>query len=1159
MNPLNKTALKNFAVAARRELIERVELQALKTGITKEKVTEATLESSDAVIIHGKPLSDLERRQRNQLINRINDKGYEQVIDEVAYTWFNRFVALRFMEVNDYLPTRVRVLSSEDPSNTEPDMIKEALSLDLDIDKEKIYDLKTNNKTDELFKYLIRLHCNDLNKYMPFMFETLEDYTMILFPEGLLGTESFVRDMTNTEMIPEENWEEVEIVGWLYQFYIADEKDRVFKEKKKYQSSDIPFATQLFTPKWIVKYMVQNSLGKYWVESHPEDEQLINNWEFYIKNTDEQYEEVKKELINSELNVEEITCFDPAMGSGHILVYMFEVLYEIYTERGYMSREIPKLIIENNLYGLDIDERAYQLAGFSIIMKALEYNRRFLRTIAREGLTLNLASIEESNLITERHVEYLKLNDEELAKQYINQFKDAKSIGSLLKLTHIDTSNIENKMDELISTPVKDLFDEEVHYQILAYLPKLLKQTKIMDSKYDIIVTNPPYMGRRSMNKELTTYLDKHYPDSKADLFAAFMELKQYTRKNGFYSMINQHSWMFLSSYEKLREKVIDHKHIDTMLHLGTRAFEEIGGEVVQTTAFVLRNEVNRKANGVYIRLVDYNNAKEKPIKTIEAVQNPKVSYCYTFDQEKFSKIPGSPISYWLSDRYTNVFEKASTLNELADCRTGMQTGNNDKYIRNWFEVLYKESSIYSKGGKWKKYNCGGENRKWYGNHNNLVLWGNNGESIKAEKGSVIRNENYYYRQGISWKRIGSSGMFLRFMPAGFIFDQSGDSMFLKQEKYLKYILAFVNSKVAMKSFEVFAPTLNLTAGNMNKLPIIIDEAKLKLIEGLVGENISVSKRDWDSFELSWEFRKHPLLEYSSDRIDESFVQFQTILEEQFIQLKANEEGLNQIFIEIYNLGDELKSEVEEKDITIRKADLERDIKSFISYAVGCALGRYSLDEDGLIFAGGKFDASSYETFPADEDNILLISSEPYFKGDIVSLFINFVETTYGSETLEENLLFVADAIGKRNNETAREGIRRYFLNNFYKDHVQTYKKHPIYWLFTSGKEKAFNCLIYMHRYDESTLSCMRTDYLHDVQARYETEKSDLQYVIESDASTTEIRHAKKELTSVEKKIAELKAYDEKLHHMADMQIEIDLDDGVKVNYKKFEGLVAKI
>jgi len=1162
---MNKSALKTFATNARRELLKKVEARAMKIGITEDNIIKADIESSDAIFIDGRQLSKEEKIQRDRLIDRIGQIGFKRVMEEVAYTWFNRFTALRFMEVNDYLPTKVRVLSSTNVDSTEPDMMKEALSLDLDLDKEYIYDLKMNNNSEELFKYLIIKHCNDLNRYMPFMFETIDDYTEILFPEGLLATDSFLRYMTNTEEIPEDNWKEIEVIGWLYQYYIAEEKDRVFKEKKKFKAEEISFATQLFTPNWIVRYMVQNSLGRYWLEAHTEHRDLLNDWEFYLEHEQEDFQYKITPYVNKELNVEEIKCFDPAMGSGHILVYAFDVFYEIYSKCGYMEREIPRLIIENNLYGLDIDDRAYQLACFSVVMKAMKYNRRFLRSIEREGLILNLASIQETNGWEDDDIEYIvgeSSGDKfDFVKEFINQYVNGKTYGSLIRVSNRDTAFLSERLKTIKSTPIEDLFQIERRERILTLLPKLIKQTEIMSKQYDVVILNPPYMGLGNMNKDLSDFLKRNYPDTKSDLFAAFMEIDHYLTENGFYSAINQHSWMFLSSFEKLREKIISDKFIDTMLHLGPRAFEEIGGEVVQSTTFVLRNIKFLEGNGTYLRLIEQRTANEKKNKVIEAVQNRVVPFRYTTNQKEFSKIPGFPIAYWVSESFIEAFEKGTTLNKIANCCTGMQTGNNDAYMRNWFEVLFEETSIYSKEKKWKKYNCGGESRKWYGNHNNVVLWGDNGERIKSEKSSVVRNESYYFKQGITWKRIGSSDFYLRYLPEDFIFDQSGDSMFLIDEKYLKYILAYVNTKVALKSFEVIAPTLNLTAGNMNKLPIIIEESQISSIDDLVEQNIEISKADWDSSEISWDYLYHPLMKWKGNnvKLSDALKERKELVERHRDILRSNEENLNRIFINIYGLQDELTPEVKNEDITIRMVEPDSDIKSLISYAIGCSFGRYSIDEEGLIYAGGEFVSSRYKTFPADKDNILPILPGAYFEDDIVSRFIGFIGVSFGKETLSENLDFVADALGRKKGETAKETLRRYFLNDFYKDHVKTYSKRPIYWLFTSGKEKAFNCLIYMHRYDKTTLSRIRTDYLHDYQIRLDAEKKDLLNIIDGDSSAKEISNAKKELKSLEKKIDELKAYDELLHHMADMQIEIDLDDGVKVNYEKFKGLVAKI
>lgn len=1177
---MNKSALKKFATEARKELIERVELQARKIGITEEAIKKADVESSDAVFIDGRQLSDIERHQRNKLIARIKEIGFKRVMEETAYTWFNRFIALRFMEVNDYLPTKVRVLSSLDPNSAEPDMMKEALSLDLEIDKEYVYELKINNKTDVLFKYLIKVLCNDLNRYMPFMFETVEDYKEILFPEGLLGKDTFLRKLTDTNEIPEEDWKNIEIIGWLYQFYISEEKDRVFKEKKKYKAEEIPYATQLFTPDWIVRYMVQNSLGRYWTEAHPEHNDLKDNWEFFIEHQEEDFQEKIAPYVNKELKVEEIKCFDPAMGSGHILVYMFDVLYEIYSKCGYIEREIPRLIIENNLYGLDIDDRAYQLACFSVVMKALQYNRRFLRSIEREGLTLNLASIEETNNWTDEDIVYITGEEKgelfDKIKTFIDQYKNAKTFGSLIKITEKDTTFLEKRLEEIKETPVTDIFDEEKREQVLELLPLLIKQTKIMRKQYDVVIMNPPYMGSGNMNKDLSEFLRKNYPDSKSDLFAAFMEVDHYLKENSFYAAINQHSWMFISSYEKLRKKLINDKSIDTMLHLGPRAFEEIGGEVVQSTTFILRKskciEIN---NGTYIRLVDEKTTVDKKKKGIEAVQNPNVTYRYTFNQENFSKIPGSPIAYWVSNEVLNIFSENPSISEVAEPRLGMATANNELFLRFWYEVSFdnikfssnkREEAISSKR-RWFPYNKGGEFRKWYGNNDYVVDWENDGEKIRnyADENGKVRSHNYnldyIFKPGITWSALSSGDFSSRLFLNGFLFDNSGSSLFTNNMEDLYKIQGFLATKIVQNFLPLINPTLNYQPGTIGRLPIKISMEKEKeerIIE-LVKENVSISKLEWDSFETSWDFSKHPLLKFPSNTIKSSFEQWTQFAEKQFNQLKQNEEELNRIFIEIYGLQDELTPDVADEDITVRKADLERDIKSFISYAVGCMFGRYSLDEEGLIYAGGEFDPTRYKTFPADEDNILPILSGSYFEDDIVSKFVDFVKITFSEETLEENLDFIADAIGRKPNETAKETLRRYFLNDFFKDHVQTYKKRPIYWLFTSGKEKAFNCLIYMHRYDKTTLSRIRTDYLHEVQTRMEAEKLQLLEIIEGDFSAKEITKAKKELKALEKKIDELKAYDELLHHIADMQIEIYLDDGVKVNYEKFKGLVVPI
>lgn len=1168
---MNKSALRSFATNARRELLEKVKTKAMKIGVTEDKIKQADVESSDAIFIDGRQLSAQEKKQRQELIKRIEQKGFNQVMEEVAYTWFNRFTALRFMEVNEYLPSDVRVLSSSNPNDPIPDIIKEALSLDFEIDKEWVYERKLNNENDKLFQYLIIKQCNDLYDYLPFMFEKIDDYTEILFPEGLLSKDSLLKQMTDTESIPEDDWSNVEIIGWLYQYYIAEEKDRVFKAKKKYKSEEIPFATQLFTPDWIVRYMVQNSLGRYWIESHPEDRELINNWEFYLEKDEQEsdFEEKIAPYINKELKVEDIKCFDPAMGSGHILVYMFDVLYQIYRKCGYQESEIPRLIIENNLYGLDIDDRAYQLASFSIVMKALEYNRHFLRNIKKNKLTLNVASIQEANIFNEDDISYI-LNeasgsDFNETKEFMKQFTNAKTIGSLLCVDVFPQRYLEDRLKTIKKNPTDDLFMNESREKTLRVLPLLIRQAKIMTNKYDVLVTNPPYMGMKYMNKELASFLKKNYPDSKNDTFASFMEVSQYLKKYSFLSMVNQHSWMFISSFQQLRNKIVNQYSIQSMLHLGARAFEEISGEVVQTTAFVLRTPKIESLKGDYIRLISAKNHKEKQIKAIEAIQNPSVNYRYNVSSKHFKVIEGSPIAYWISEKVRENFINSVKLGEIASPRKGNSTSDNKRFLRLWFEVgidkinfeckeIIKEETLTK---RWFPYNKGGGYRKWYGNNEFIIDWKNDGEEIRKIPTAVIANYDFFMKPGLTWSTITTTDFSIRKFGYGFIFDNGGCCLFTSDaDSY--YYLALLNSTVFKYLLGEINPTLNFQSGEVAKFPVKYSRSHKKEIDEISKSNYQIAKIDWDYSETSWDFQNHFLLKTDEILVENAFDKWENITESNLLRVKENEEELNRIFIEIYELQDELTPDVDPGSIKLRRPFKDNDIRSFISYAVGCMLGRYSLDQNGLVYAGGVFDLSIYQTFKADEDNILPIVDGPYFKDDIVSRFVDFVKVTFSEETLEENLDFIADALGRKKNETSRETIRRYFLNEFFKDHVQTYKKRPIYWQFTSGKQKAFNCLVYMHRYDPTLLGRIRTDYLHEVQTRMDAEKKDLLTIIEGDSTSKERNQAKKDLKTLEKKIEELKAYDEKLHHMADQQIEIDLDDGVEVNYAKFKDLLTK-
>lgn len=1166
---MNKAALKKLATEAREELLERIQLQAMKLGITAETIRKATIESSDAIYIGEKQLSGIERRQRNKLIARINEIGFDQVMYEAAYTWFNRLIALRFMEVNDYLPTNIRVLSSSNMDSTEPDMMKEALSLDLDLDKEYVYKLKMENKTDELFKYLIKMHCNDLNQYMPFMFETIEDYTEILFPEGLLGVDSFVRKMTDTEYISEESWHKVEIIGWLYQYYISEEKDKIFADLKKnvkITKEKLPAATQLFTPNWIVRYMVENSLGRIWIESYP-DSKLSNKFEYFLEEEkqDDKVIEQLKEIRYQNVNPEEVTFLDPCCGSGHILVYAFDIFYDMYLEKGYMENEIPQLILEKNLFGLDVDNRAVQLASFAVMMRARAKSRR----IFKHSIRPNIYAIQESNWLTEDMINSIAEDNEQVATdlQALQiAFKDAREYGSLLTVSMISETPIKQCFENYISkeTTLLELIDKQLVEERL--LP-LINQAVLLSKKYDVVCTNPPYMGRNGMNAYLTSYLNKHFEDSKADLFAAFIEQGlKITKQNGFSSMVTMQSWMFLSSYEKLRKKIIKTKSISTLLHMDNMVM----GIAFGTSATVFRNSKINNYKGTFTEVAYKDINKDgRPVSfPISENRNGVLS------SEEFSKIPGWPITYWVSDSTMKAFVQNKMLGEIAKPRIGLVTGDTERFLRLWFEVSNEDINFYSNNSeeakksrkRWFPYQKGGSYRKWYGNNDYVVDWENDGyrmiydNSINGRVKSHNYNGDFAFKEAITWTKITSGLPAFRYVPNGYLFDDAGPLCSVENEQDMLPTLGLLNSKVGQFFLSLTNQTMNILPGNLIRIPYSDQLIKRRNeISDIVRKNINIAKKDWDSEETSWGFLKHPLIGLSKNNLRNAYEIWVDYQKDAILKVKEGEKKLNELLADIYSVQHDIITEVPENEITLRKPDLRRTILAFISYAIGCSLGRYSLEDDGIVYAGGQFDGKRYQMFPADNDNILPVLPFAYFEDDIVARFVDFVRITFSEDTLEENLDFVADSIGRRKNETARETLRRYLLNEYYKDHVQMYKKRPIYWLFTSGKEKAFNCLIYMHRYDKTTLSRIRTDYLHEVQTRMDAEKKDLVGIIQGNSTTKEINNAKKELKLLAKKIDELKAYDELLHHYADMQIEIDLNDGVKVNYNKFKGLLAKI
>ena len=1177
---MDKNAIKKFAVWARTELIARVSLKGVEYGIIEDKIEDANADS-----VGGKVLTADEKKQRQALIAEINDKGYKQVMEEIAYTWFNRFSALRFMEVNGYLPSHVRVFTDEE-NNFKPQIITEAIHLDLDgLDMEKVYELKDAEKTEELYKYLLIVQCNALNKILPGMFQKIADYTELLLPDNLLREGSVIQQMI--ELIPEDDWKDaVQIIGWLYQYYNSEKKDDVFaalKKNVKITKENIPAATQLFTPDWIVRYMVENSLGRLWLEGHPDvKEQLLpteeeqsayaagnrdpedTKWHYYLEEAEQEPEvqaqlaEIRKEY--AALTPDQLKVIDPCSGSGHILAYMFDVLMKIYESYGYTTREAVASIVENNLYGLDIDDRAAQLAYFAVMMKARQYDRRFFS----RGIQPHMYAIVESNHVDKFAVDYFCNGDTKLTAAMdtiIKELHDAKEYGSILTVTPQDWSTLYNRFAEIT---------EDINMSRETALRELLPLVQVAESlaqKYDAVVTNPPYMGASNMNPKLNEFIKNNYADYKSDFFSAFViHASQMTKQSGYCGFFTPYVWMFIQSYEKMRNYLYNQATIETLIQFEYSAFEEA---TVPVCTFAFQNRHIRK-KGCYLRLVDFRGGMEvQRQKTLEAIENHDCGFYYEQSSDNFSKIPGSPVAYWASTTILSDFVCGKSLSFYAEPKQGMATMDNNKYLRMWYEIdknsyyLHGHSLEEAKASekKWFPYNKGGDYRKWYGNFNYLVNWENDGAALKADAAKIygsyskrIYNTQYFFLPSITWSKISSGTFSVRCIPDGCLFDVAGCSIFIDKEQY-NYFAALLNSKIIGAILSIISPTLNYEVGHIKSLPIIISEYRKDIVSDLTAKCISFSKSDWDSFETSWDFQHHPLFR-KVPTIAEAFDQWQAECDNRFNQLKSNEEELNRIFIDIYGLQDELTPEVEDKDVTVRKADLGRDIRSFISYAVGCMFGRYSLDVDGLAYAGGEWDASKYVSFAADKDNIIPICDDEYFEDDIVGLFVEFVKTVYGAETLDDNLKFIADALGGKGQP--KDVIRNYFLSDFYSDHCKIYQKRPIYWLFDSGKKNGFKALIYMHRYQPDTIARIRTDYVHEQQARYRTAIADLEQRI-ANASTGERVKLNKKLATLQAQDTEIRTYEEKIHHLADQMISIDLDNGVKKNYAIFQDVLAKI
>lgn len=1187
---MNKTAIKNFAIWARNKLIADVSYDARLIGITEDGIAKPLPQSFgdtqffDIGTAEPYSISGEAVRQRNKLVEVIQQKekdtdyetAYRYVIEEVAYTWFNRLIAIRFMEINDYLPSHIRVLSSES-GKLEPDLVTTPFDAELPFTAEEeaqIFQLKQDNKLDEVFRILFLKQCNALNEILPALFEKTKNYTELLLSLSIIDQDGVVYHLIHD--IPEDDFNierggQVEIIGWLYQYYNTEPKAAAFAKNGKITKEEIPAVTQLFTPDWIVRYMVENSLGRLWVEGHPECG-LKENWKYYLEEAQQEPEvqaklaEIRKEY--AALNPEDIKLIDPCMGSGHILVYAFDVLMQIYESVGYSQRDAAKSILEHNIYGLDIDDRAYQLAYFAVMMKARQYNRRILNG----ENTCHVYAIRESNSINRAHLKYFGAGMDDIEKNaakmqlegLLDTLTDAKEYGSILNVESYNWDLL-RRFVAAEDTDGQISMDSVGVEDTAEQLNRLIDIGETMARKYWVTITNPPYAAISNLSPKVNDFVKANYPDSKVNLFAVFIErCGLMTRVSGYQAMITQHAWMFLASYENLRDKLLN-KELINLAHLGPHAFDEINGEVVQTSSFVFCNDFFSNYNSTFVQLVGGKNEAAKAAMFISG------EHRFNKTNEQLREIQGTPYTaYWASDVVLSAFKKSHLVGDVSEPRVGMATANNDRFIRLWFEVnrnkfginISSRKEAVESRKKWFPFAKGGEQRKWYGNNDTVVNWENDGfeiQNFKDEKTGRIRSHNYnldyIFSSALTWTVIGTEKTSFRFCPVGFLYSNSGYGLFCNNEKTKYYLLGFMNSKIAASLLKILSPSMGFESGYLRKLPLIESDSLDSIVER-VKHCIDGSNAEWDSFEISWDFKKHPLLRNVST-ISEAFTQWQSECDDRFNQLKANEEELNRIFIDIYGLQDELTPEVEDKDVTVRKADLQRDIKSLLSYAVGCMFGRYSLDVEGLAYAGGEWDSSKYQSYIPDADNVIPITDEEYLDDDIVSRLCAWLKAVYGADTLEANLDYVAKALGNKGS-TSREIIRNYFLNDFFKDHCQTYSvtgsgKRPIYWLFDSGKQNGFKALVYLHRYTPDTIGNLRIDYLHKMQRVYESEINRMQDMMDHSGNAREVAAASKRKDKLAKQLKECREYDEKISHLALSRIELDLDDGVKVNYRKLQ------
>lgn len=1167
---MDRTAIRNFAIFARNKLIEDIKERTTYFGVTENGISQ----------FYGH-LTEEEKVARHHFIEKIsrsNEEDYvtsfNDAIEDIAYIWFTRIVALRYMDANSLLPFNNQLFLSKDEK--EPKIISTLGDNVLDFTPEDEmnigkYKAEKNNKAlyillfvkvNEYLGQNMTVFQNDLDDYVKLLLNLDYDSNGVIAELSKINIDNFTQG--------------VEIMGWFHQYYNTDVFNKLYDgdmSKKKISSKYLPVATQLYTPDWVVKYMVENTLGRVWVDhligngETEKAENFINKWQYYIKDTDEDNPELKKiREKRKDLKPTDIKFIDPCMGSGHILVYAFELLVDIYCNEGYSRSDSALLIVENNLYGLDIDDRASALSYFALMMKASYYNKN----LVLGKYKVNLCSVQESNNIenVDEVALFFSNGNERLLEEFtylITVFYDGKEYGSILNLRKVDFKSLYNRIEELRNYSPTTKEENNYLKEIFSKLLPLINQANIMSHHYDVVVTNPPYLSNSRMNKKLAMYVNREYNIAKNDLAVVFIQkaVGVLSKEDALIAMITTVSWMYLKSFEKFRKYLLHSFQLNSIVDFGTELFEGKIGHLPVVTWVNRKHLPFQKLCGVRLSEYNYSKRKEKHNQFFN-----KENYHYT-DQYDFAKIPGEPVAYWLGDSFMKAFEQGRTLGELTVCRNGMKTGDNERFLRLWWEVNLSKANFtaenvndaYESGATYFPYNKGGEYRKWYGNNDYLINWYKNGETVMG-KAKLEGRHTQDYNQELKFMPLATWSL-ITVKPAfrykqNALSDIAGMSFYTSQDKLL-YYLGFCNSVIATEMIKLLAPTMNCQVGDIARLPILHSLSKEQEVNDLVTENINLAKEDFDSFENSWDFTTHPFIKYktSTGKLLDAYLQWEKVANGRFNKVKENEEKLNEIFLDIYNVKDGFKSEVEEKDVTIYKAEKVRDVKSFLSYVVGCVLGRYNLDDLGSVYTGEVWDIDKYKTFTPVTDNCVVITDNEDYEEDIIYYLKKFLVTVFGENSLEENLAFISSSLNEKG-KTPTEKIRNYFFNTFYKEHLSNYTvgvsgKRPIYWMLNSGKKKGFKALIYMHRWYYGTLSGVRSHQLYDMINYYKNaiENLDSNFVDEDDPSYKVMMKYRDTLLS---RYDEVQNFEKKLSKLEG--VDIDTDDGIKFNHKKVQTTV---